>query len=69
MTADDFEAASRRTPRLVNVRPNGKYTLWELELAGGIPAAVAELGEKHLDMERECVTGQIWYSAIRAGKF
>lgn len=60
LTADDFEAASRRTPHLVNVRPSGRYTLWELELAGGIPAVMAELGEKYLDMGLECVTGQTW---------
>ena len=60
LTQDDFDEAGRSTPHLVNVRPSGRYTLWELELAGGIPAVIAELGEKHFDLDKECVTGASW---------
>ena len=60
LTQEDFEEASRATPHLVNVRPSGKYTLWELELAGGIPAVIAELGAAHYDMSRPCITGETW---------
>lgn len=65
LTQDDFEYASRTTPQLVNVRPSGKYTLWELDQAGGIPAVMAELGEDHLDLGLECVTGQPWREVLR----
>ena len=65
ISADDFERASRATPHLVNVRPSGKYTLWELELAGGIPAVMGELGEEHLNLSLPCVTGQPWREVLK----
>ena len=61
---EDFELASRGTPHLVNVRPSGKYTLWELDQAGGIPAVMAELGEKHLNLDLECVDGRRWRDVL-----
>lgn len=64
ITPDDFERISRSTPHLVNVRPSGKYTLWELELAGGIPAVMGELGASHLDLSLPCVTGQPWREVV-----
>lgn len=65
LTPDDFEQASRSTPHLVNVRPSGKYTLWDLELAGGIPAVMGELGEDHLNLSLPCVTGQPWREVLK----
>ncbi len=60
LTQDDFDEAGRNTPHLVNVRPSGKYTLWELDLAGGIPAVIAELGPDHFNMNKEAVNGAVW---------
>lgn len=65
LTMDDFEQASRGTPHLVNVRPSGTYTLWELELAGGIPAVMGELGSKYLNLDLECVTGEQWSTVLK----
>lgn len=65
LTKDDFEDASRATPQLANVRPSGKYTLWELDQAGGVPAVMAELGEGHLDLDLECITGQSWREVLQ----
>ena len=65
LTKEDFAAASRETPHLVNVRPSGKYTLWDMDLAGGVPAVMAELGAAHLDLAQECVTGEKWETVLR----
>jgi len=65
LTQDDFDEAARKTPHLVNVRPSGKYTLWELDLAGGIPAVIAELGAEHFNMDKPCVTGAKWGEVTR----
>ncbi len=39
----DFDAASRRTPHLVAIKPAGPYTLLDLEEAGGLPAVLHQL--------------------------
>jgi dihydroxy-acid dehydratase len=45
-----FDAFSRSTPLLVNVRPSGQFQMEELFAAGGIPAVMKELGPLlHLD--------------------
>jgi len=43
ITLDDVETASRRTPHLTNLKTAGPHTLWDLELAGGVPAIIKEL--------------------------
>jgi dihydroxy-acid dehydratase len=58
--ADDFEEISKKTPHLVNVKPSGKYSLIDFDLAGGIPAVMKELGEKHLNLDVQTVTGKSW---------
>ena len=65
LTKEDFETASRSTPHLANVRPSGKYTLWELDLAGGVPAVMGELGESHLNLDLECVDGRPWREVLQ----
>jgi len=38
-----FDELSRQTPFICNVKPSGKFTLKELDEAGGLPALLAEL--------------------------
>ena len=42
---DRFDALSRRTPFLANVRPSGKYLMEDFYYAGGLPAVMRELGD------------------------
>jgi len=63
--ARDFDDIGRKTPQLVNVKPSGKYTLWDMELAGGVPAVMGELGERHLNLEVMAVTGQTWKEILQ----
>jgi dihydroxy-acid dehydratase len=48
-----FDAVSRRTPLIGNIRPCGKYLMEDLFYAGGLPAVLARLGEL---VHAECVT-------------
>lgn len=65
VTAEDFENASRRTPHLVDVKPSGKYSLHDFDQAGGIPAVIKELGDKHLNLDVKTVNGQSLREIIR----
>lgn len=41
---DTFDRLSRRTPHICNLRPEGRYTMLDLEWAGGVPAVMKRLG-------------------------
>ena len=56
LTLDDFEAAARRVPLLVNCKPSGDLWLEDLHQAGGMPAVLAEL-RPLLHLEAYCVSG------------
>ncbi len=43
LVLDDFDAISRRTPFLVNVRPSGEFMMEDFFYAGGVPAVMREL--------------------------
>lgn len=58
VTAEQFEATSRNTPHLVNVKPSGKYSMFDFDRAGGVPAVIKELGAKYLDLDAKTVNGQ-----------
>jgi dihydroxy-acid dehydratase len=58
LTLDDLDALGRITPLIANVRPAGKDHLMEdFFLAGGLPALMAELGDR-LDGSALTVTGR-----------
>ncbi len=56
LTLDDFEAAARRVPLLVNCKPSGDLWLEDLHQAGGMPAVLAEL-RPLLRLDARCVSG------------
>lgn len=60
ITPDDFERISRQTPHLVNVKPSGTYTLFDFDLAGGIPAVMKELSDKYLNLDVQTIIGKTW---------
>jgi len=43
VTLDDIEEASKQTPHIINLKTAGPHTLWDFELAGGVPALLKEL--------------------------
>jgi dihydroxy-acid dehydratase len=68
LTPDMFDDISKKTPHLANVMPSGKYTMLDFDEAGGSVALVAELGEKHLNLDVKAVTGDKWRDIIEGRK-
>lgn len=68
LDSDDFERLCKRTPHLVNVKPSGKYSLEDFDLAGGIPAVIKELGEDHFHMGVQTIMGETWGTLCKDAK-
>ena len=59
ISLDLFDSISRRTPNLCHLSPAGKHYMTDLELAGGIPAVMAELSKaKLINLDCMTVTGK-----------
>jgi dihydroxy-acid dehydratase len=43
LALDDFDRISRRTPHLADMRPGGRFTMADLDTAGGLPILLREL--------------------------
>ncbi|MHA1410686.1 MAG: dihydroxy-acid dehydratase, partial [Candidatus Odinarchaeia archaeon] len=54
---DDFDRLGRKTPHLVNLRPGGPYTMWDMEKAGGVPALLKQM-KSLLNLNTINVTGK-----------
>jgi dihydroxy-acid dehydratase len=54
---DRFDALSRSTPFLLDLKPSGRFLMEDFCYAGGVPALVAELGPL-LDLAAPTVTGR-----------
>jgi dihydroxy-acid dehydratase len=58
LTLDDFDAASRRVPHIVDMRPGGRFVMADLDRVGGLPVVLRELLEAGLvDGDTMTVTG------------
>ncbi len=53
LNLEDFDAISRKTPFLVNVRPSGEHLMEEFFYAGGVPVVMKELLPL---LHRDCIT-------------
>src|SRR3954467_15093425 len=53
LVLDDFDAISRRTPFLANIRPSGQHMMEDFFFAGGVPAVMRELLPL---LHRDCLT-------------
>jgi dihydroxy-acid dehydratase len=52
---DDFQAVSRRTPYLADLKPSGRWVMEDLHRAGGVPAVLKLLLEHGL-VDGDCLT-------------
>ena len=57
LSLETFDAISRQTPFLCNIRPSGKYPILALEEAGGVGAVMKEIQDR-LDLSQMTVTGK-----------
>jgi dihydroxy-acid dehydratase len=46
LTLDDFDAISKKTPHITNLRPSGEHFLEDLEYAGGMPGVLNVLKDR-----------------------
>ncbi len=57
LTLDRFDALSRTTPLIANIRPAGKYLMEDFFYAGGLRALLATIGDK-LAVDERTVNGR-----------
>jgi dihydroxy-acid dehydratase len=61
LTIDDFDAVSRRTPLIADLKPAGKYTAVDLDRAGGVALVIQRLLEEGcLDGRARAADGKPW---------
>lgn len=59
LTLDDFERIGRRTPRIADLKPGGRYVMLDLDRVGGVPLVMKKLlGAGLLNGEALTVTGK-----------
>jgi dihydroxy-acid dehydratase len=69
LTIDDFDEISRRTPLFCDLMPGGKYSAFDLDLAGGTPVVakrMVDAGLVHADALT--VTGKTFAEAAEGAK-
>ena len=54
-TLDDFDRISAKTPHLADLKPGGKYVMFDLYRAGGTPAVLKALLDKGM-LHGDCIT-------------
>lgn len=59
VTLDDFERVARRTPKIADLRPGGRYVMYDLDRVGGAPLVMKKLLDKGiLNGDTLTVTGK-----------
>ena len=59
LNVEEFDAISRRTPKIANLQPGGRKTMLDLYEQGGVPVVIRRLVEAGLfDGDAETVTGR-----------
>ena len=55
LTLDDFERISKKTPLIADLKPGGRFVMYDLHLAGGVPAVMKALLDEGL-IHGDCLT-------------
>ncbi|MHB8566418.1 MAG: dihydroxy-acid dehydratase [Nitrososphaerales archaeon] len=55
LSIDDFERIRRKVPHIADLRPGGKYVMYDLDKAGGVPLIMDKLFKKGM-LHGECLT-------------
>jgi dihydroxy-acid dehydratase len=70
LTLDDFDRIGRKTPTIADLRPGGKYVMYDLDKIGGLPVILKKLLDaKLLHGETLTVTGKTLRENIEDIKF
>lgn len=70
LSLDDFERIRKRVPHIADLRPGGKYVMYDLDKVGGVPLIMHKLMEKGL-LNENCltITGKSVKQNVRDAKF
>lgn len=70
LTLDDFERIRKKIPHIADLRPGGKYIMYDLDKVGGVPLIMHKLMEKKM-LHEDCltITGKTVNENIREAKF
>jgi dihydroxy-acid dehydratase len=70
LTLDDFERIRKKVPHIADLRPGGKYVMYDLDKVGGVPLIMHKLLEKRL-LHDDCltVTGKSVAQNMKEAKF
>jgi dihydroxy-acid dehydratase len=55
LSLDDFERIRKKVPHIADLRPGGKYVMYDLDKVGGVPLVMHKLLEKKL-LHGDCLT-------------
>ena len=55
LTLEDFERIRKKVPHIADLRPGGKYVMYDLDKVGGVPLIMHKLHEKKL-LHDDCIT-------------
>ncbi|MHB1867638.1 MAG: dihydroxy-acid dehydratase [Nitrososphaerales archaeon] len=55
LSLDDFERMRKKVPHIADLRPGGKYVMYDLDKVGGVPLIMNKLLEKRL-LNGNCIT-------------
>jgi dihydroxy-acid dehydratase len=64
---DRFEAISKKTPVIANLRPSGKYLMEDFYYAGGLPALLVSIRDL-LDLDAKTVSGKTLGENLESAK-
>lgn len=70
LTLDDFEKIRKKVPHIADLRPGGKYVMYDLDVVGGVPLILSKLMEKKM-INENCITitGKSIKDNVKAARF
>lgn len=70
LTLDEFETMRKKVPHIADLRPGGKYVMYDLDKVGGVPLIMKKLLEKNkLHADSITITGKTVKENIGKAKF
>jgi len=70
LTLDDFEKIRKKVPHIADLRPGGRYVMYDLDKVGGVPLIMSKLMEKKM-LNENCITitGKSLKENIKSARF
>jgi len=70
LTLEDFERIRKKVPHIADLRPGGKYVMYDLDKVGGVPLILSKLMEKKMIHEGcTTITGKSVKENVKAARF